>query len=97
MLRIWRRLKFVINFRKSIPFIKDFFISKDVSMLSKIISIVLFAGYILFPFDLIPDFLLILGIFDDVFVAGFILQQIVKMAPESLKRKYELIGTSSKN
>ncbi|SDM87903.1 YkvA family protein [Sediminibacillus halophilus] len=90
MLRFVRRLKFLVNFRKSLPFLKDFFLSKQVSLATKTISIVLIIGYILFPFDIIPDFLLVFGIFDDVAVAGFILQQMVKMAPETLKEKHGL-------
>ncbi|WP_308315077.1 YkvA family protein [Bacillus sp. M6-12] len=47
--------------------------------------------YAFFPFDLIPDFLSFIGIVDDVVIAGFILERMVALAPESLKQKHRLI------
>ncbi|WP_163538936.1 DUF1232 domain-containing protein [Gracilibacillus sp. YIM 98692] len=89
-MRFFSRLKFLFKFRKSFPFFKEFFLSGDVKITSKLASILLIAAYIIFPFDLIPDFLLFFGILDDVMVATLILQQMVKMAPESLRKKYDL-------
>ncbi|MCT2534930.1 DUF1232 domain-containing protein [Aquibacillus koreensis] len=90
-MRFWRRIKFLFNFRKSIPFLKDFFISKEVNPSTKVISILLIIGYIVFPFDVIPDFLVALGIVDDIALASLVLQQMIKMAPVSLKVKHGLI------
>ncbi|UFT99786.1 DUF1232 domain-containing protein [Radiobacillus kanasensis] len=90
MRRFVRRLKFLFNIRKSIPFLKDFFTSKEVSNGKKLISVLLVVGYIFFPFDLIPDFFLWFGILDDVAVAGFVLQKIVQMAPKDLQDKYDI-------
>lgn len=89
-MRFWRRYKFIFQFRKSIPFLKEYFLSKQVKLSTKIISIGLILLYVVFPFDLIPDFMLIFGLFDDVMIASFILQQIVKMAPTSIKEKYDI-------
>ncbi|WP_409304216.1 YkvA family protein [Peribacillus sp. SCS-155] len=47
--------------------------------------------YIFFPFDLIPDFLSLIGVMDDVMVAGFVLNWMVKIAPRQLKEKYGFI------
>lgn len=91
-MRFWRRLKFLFKFRKSIPFFKEFFLSKQVATTSKVLSVILIAGYIIFPFDLIPDYLLLFGIADDVMIATLVLQQMVKMAPPSLREKYDLIS-----
>lgn len=91
-MRFWRQLKFLFKFRKSIPFFKEFFLSKQVTVLSKIISVILIAGYIIFPFDIIPDYLLFLGIADDVMIATLVLQHMVKMAPASLREKYNFTG-----
>ncbi|WP_316245309.1 MULTISPECIES: YkvA family protein [Gracilibacillus] len=85
-----RRMKFLFRFHQSIPFFKEFFLSKEVNRLAKIISTLFIAVYLVFPFDIIPDYLLVLGLFDDVFIATLILQQMVKMAPDSLKEKYDL-------
>ncbi len=89
-MRFWRRLMFIFKFHRSIPFFKDFFISNEITIGKKLISILLIVGYIIFPFDAIPDFLLFFGVLDDVMVATLILQQIVKMAPASLKEKYKV-------
>ncbi|KAB8137976.1 DUF1232 domain-containing protein [Gracilibacillus oryzae] len=89
-MRFWRRFKFIFKFRKSIPFFKEFFLSKDVALTKKLASILLIVAYAAFPFDVIPDFLLFFGIFDDIMLATIILQQIVKMAPASIRQKYEI-------
>jgi uncharacterized membrane protein YkvA (DUF1232 family) len=44
----------------------------------------------MFPFDMIPDFITFFGIIDDLVVATFIFERMVKMAPETLKRKYNV-------
>ncbi|KIL45438.1 membrane protein [Jeotgalibacillus soli] len=59
-------------------------------MLKKILSLGLMFGYILLPTDLIPDYLIIIGLTDDIAVVGFILQLMVKMAPLHLAEKFEL-------
>ncbi|GAA5417490.1 hypothetical protein Pryu01_02564 [Paraliobacillus ryukyuensis] len=87
-MRFWQRIKFLVKFHKSIPFLKAFFSSKEVKRSTKIISIVLVVGYLFFPFDLIPDFLLGAGILDDVAIAGLIFQQLIRMAPDQLREKY---------
>lgn len=89
-MRFWRRLKFLFHFRRSIPFLLSFFRSREVKGVKKGGAVLLALLYILFPWDLIPDFLIFFGIIDDVVVLTFILQQIVKMAPESLKEEYKM-------
>lgn len=91
MVRFLRRVKFILNIRRFVPFLLDFFTSREVPMPRKLFSVLLLVGYALFPFDAIPDFLMFFGILDDVMVLTFILQQIVKSAPQSLKDKYQLI------
>ncbi|MBA2874749.1 YkvA family protein [Thermaerobacillus caldiproteolyticus] len=88
MRKLFKRLRFVLKIRRFIPFLIEFFRSKEVAAYKKIISMLFIVGYIVFPFDLIPDWLGIFGIIDDVTVLMFIFQQIVKMAPSHLKNKY---------
>ncbi|MET3697828.1 uncharacterized protein DUF1232 [Bacillus oleivorans] len=90
MTKFLRRMKFVFKFWKSLPFIGDFFLSREVETKKKVLSLVLILGYALFPFDLIPDFLILFGIVDDAVVIAFIIERMMKWAPESLKEKYDL-------
>lgn len=60
--------------------------------MEKFISAGLIAVYFFLPFDLIPDFLTVFGIVDDLTLFFAVLQLIVKMAPESLAEKYDLSG-----
>lgn len=91
MIKLWRRIKFVFNIRKSVPFLLRFFRSKEVTKEKKWLSVLFLIGYLLFPWDVIPDFLVFFGIIDDLAVFTFILQLMVKMAPESLKEDYHLL------
>ncbi|MEQ6391225.1 DUF1232 domain-containing protein [Bacillaceae bacterium S4-13-58] len=91
MIRFARRLKFLFNIKKSIPFLIEFFLSKEVTSSKKWISLGFIVIYAIFPFDLIPDFIVGLGIVDDLTILTLVLQQIIKMAPDSLKEKHGLI------
>lgn len=90
MRKLFRRLRFLVNIRKSIPFLFAFFRSQEVPLGSKLLSGLLVLGYIVFPFDLIPDVFMFLGLVDDVTVLAWVLQTIVKWAPDSLKEKYQI-------
>ncbi len=84
-----------MKFWKFIPFIKDFFSSKEVGLHKKVLSILLIATYAFFPFDLIPDYLALIGIVDDVVIATFFLERMVKMAPQSLKERHGFIDKAA--
>lgn len=90
MKKVFKRLRFILQLRRFIPFLKDFVSSREVSGFKKWLSVAMIFGYLIFPFDLIPDFLLFFGILDDLTLLTFILQYIVKIAPPSLKEKYQL-------
>ncbi|RLL42114.1 DUF1232 domain-containing protein [Oceanobacillus piezotolerans] len=90
MKRFINRIKFLGKIHKSIPFLFDFFFSKDVNLNKKLIFVIVIIGYFLLPFDIIPDFLLFFGLVDDTAVLLFLLQQMVKVAPTSLKEKHGL-------
>lgn len=90
MKKFINRFRFMLHFRRFAPFLYDFFTSKEVAMKKKVLSIVFLIGYVVFPFDLIPDFLMLFGGLDDIAVVLFILQRIVKMAPMHLQEKYNL-------
>ena len=89
--KFFRRLRFVLQVHRSIPFLIDFFRSGEVAAGQKLLSVGLIAVYFLLPFDLVPDFLVFFGIVDDVAVLAFILQWMVKVAPDSLKKKHQLL------
>ncbi|WP_100331193.1 YkvA family protein [Bacillus xiapuensis] len=90
MKKIWKRVRFLLNIRRFLPFLKDFFISSEVSWGKKALSVGFIAGYFLLPFDLIPDFFAAIGIVDDLAVFVFIVQQMINMAPASLAAKHQL-------
>lgn len=85
-----RRLKFIIKFWKFIPFSIDFFKSNDVQLHHKALGVLLILTYIAFPFDLIPDYLLLFGYVDDLVIATFVFERMLKLAPPALKNKYKL-------
>lgn len=91
MFKYIKRLKFMLKFWKFIPFLRDFFRSREVTPRRKVLGVLCILIYGFFPFDIIPDFLSFFGIIDDVVIAGFLLARMVKMAPESLQVKYGLL------
>jgi uncharacterized membrane protein YkvA (DUF1232 family) len=91
LLKYMKRMRFIIKFWKLVPFLIDFLKSKDVHLLQKVFSLLLIILYVVVPFDLIPDFFTFFGIIDDLVVITLILERMVKMAPNSLKEKYNLI------
>lgn len=90
-MKFLKRIKFVFKFWKFLPFLKDYFLSKEVSAGKKLLPVAAGLLYILLPLDLVPDFLSIFGFTDDIVITSFVLQQMVKMAPESLKEKYKVL------
>ncbi|TMU86982.1 DUF1232 domain-containing protein [Bacillus sp. BHET2] len=90
MMRFVKRVRFVLNVRRSVPFLVHFFRSRDVAVWKKVLSVGLVGFYFWLPLDLIPDVFLIFGIVDDLAVYAFMLQLIVKMAPLELQNRYEL-------
>ncbi|WP_227935136.1 YkvA family protein [Alkalihalobacillus deserti] len=91
MFKFLKRFTFLLKFWKLIPFLKDFFTSKEVQIHKKVLAVTLIAIYALFPFDIIPDFVAFFGILDDVMLATFILTRMVSIAPQSLKIKHNLL------
>ena len=90
MLNFLKRFTFILKFWRFIPFLKDFFLTQEVELHKKAIGVLLILGYAFFPFDIIPDFLFLLGFVDDIVITTFILERMIKMAPDSLKDKYNL-------
>ena len=76
----------MLKFWEFLLFLKDFFVSKDVSLHKKALGVILILIYAFFPFDLIPDFLSFIGIIDDVVIAGIVLESMIKIVPQSLKK-----------
>ncbi|KAA0747211.1 DUF1232 domain-containing protein [Bacillus sp. AY3-1] len=90
MKKLISRLRVVFHVRHFVPFLFDFFTSKEVSIKKKILSVAFLVGYVAMPLDLIPDFLPFIGILDDIGIVLFILNRIVKMAPVQLQEKHNV-------
>jgi uncharacterized membrane protein YkvA (DUF1232 family) len=90
MKKFFKRIRLVFSVKKFFPFLIEFFTSGIVPVKQKIISASLIIGYFLLPFDIIPDFLTLIGIVDDVGVLLIVFQQIIKMAPKELREKHKL-------
>ncbi|WP_404403294.1 YkvA family protein [Jeotgalibacillus malaysiensis] len=89
-MKFLKRVQFVFHFRSSLPFIKDFFISSSVHPLKKLVTAGLIVAYAVMPADIIPDYLFLVGITDDIAFTTFMLQLAVKMAPPELAEKHRL-------
>src|SRR5699024_158260 len=85
LIRIW----FLFKLHKSIPFMKDFFLSQEIGIFKKVVFVVLIIGYAIFHFDLITCVIVALCIVFDVSIAFILFQLMVKAAPYSLKEKYD--------
>ncbi len=90
MFKFLRRIKFIFQFGRFFPFLKDFYQSREVPAHHKVLGALMILTYAFFPFDLIPDYLAFFGIVDDVVIATFILERLVKIAPQSLKDKHKI-------
>lgn len=90
MKKFFKRIRLIFKVKRFFPFLIEFFTSKMVPVKQKGISVGLIIGYFLLPFDIIPDFLTLIGIVDDVGVLLIIFQQIIKMAPPELREKHGL-------
>ncbi|TFE03331.1 DUF1232 domain-containing protein [Jeotgalibacillus sp. R-1-5s-1] len=85
------RVRFLFTLKKSFPFLKDYFTSRHVHPMKKIIPAGLAVAYLLLPIDLLPDYLGIIGLTDDLAIVTFLLQLTVKMAPEELAVRHRLL------
>ncbi|KIY21022.1 membrane protein [Mesobacillus subterraneus] len=90
MKMFFKRIRMIFHAKKFLPFLIEFFTSRVVPVKQKIISASLIIGYFLFPFDIIPDFLTMIGVVDDIGVLLIVLQQIIKMAPAELREKHKI-------
>jgi uncharacterized membrane protein YkvA (DUF1232 family) len=90
MKKFFKRIRLIFKVKRFVPFLIEFFTSNTVPLKQKVISAGLIIGYFLLPFDIIPDFLTLIGIVDDIGVLLIIFQQIIKMAPSELKEKHKL-------
>lgn len=90
LIKFTKRISFIFKLWRFLPFLKDFFLTTEVKIHKKVLGVLMILTYVFFPFDLIPDYLAFLGIIDDLVIATFVLERFIKIAPESLKEKYNL-------
>ncbi|WP_017727679.1 YkvA family protein [Halalkalibacterium ligniniphilum] len=90
MTKMSRGLRQIFRVRKFLPFLFDFFTSKDVRFPLKLLAIALIIGYWALPLDVIPDFIMLFGFIDDMAVLLIVLQLIIQIAPQKLREKHGL-------
>ena len=56
---------------------------KDIPLLAKIIAAIA-VGYALSPIDLIPDFIPVIGLLDDIIILPFLVAIVIKMIPNDV-------------
>lgn len=91
MRKFLKRVKLVFRIKKFIPFLVEFFVTQKISWLKKLTFAALIIGYFWLPLDIIPDFLTVFGLVDDLAVLMFIFQQMIKTAPIEIKEKHGLL------
>lgn len=50
--------------------------------------LILYTAYLISPVDIVPDFVPVLGQFDDLFAAAYVLQSILSVTPEEVVREH---------
>lgn len=83
MKKLLKRIFFIFTLHKSVPFIFRFFTSKEISWKKRGLFALLIVGYAAFPLDLINDFLLGIGMIDDVTVIALLLDIMKKQVPDT--------------
>lgn len=84
---LWRRLKFLLNLPKSLPLgwrlIKD----QRLPVQNKIFFLGISILYLIFPFDIVPDFP-VLGQIDDFTIFMFLFNWFLNSVPKHILEEY---------
>ena len=47
-------------------------------------------GYLLFPFDIIPDFIPVIGQFDDIIIVPLLFNAALRLIPDNIIKEYKV-------
>lgn len=83
MKKLWKRATFLFQFHKSVPLLFRFFTSKQISLQTRAFYFLAIFGYAFLPVDLIPDFIPVFGLLDDVTIVSFLLGNMQKQYDQS--------------
>ncbi|WP_413374747.1 YkvA family protein [Alkalihalobacillus sp. 1P02AB] len=83
----FRRAAFLLTFWRSIPKLFRFYRIKEIKLSTKLLYTGALFGYLLLPYDLIPDFIIGLGFVDDVLVVGFLLDRMIRITKAHDKKR----------
>ncbi|HWJ03096.1 MAG TPA: DUF1232 domain-containing protein [Verrucomicrobiae bacterium] len=87
-LRSWQRIKYLLNFRSSIPLVWHLLWDKRVPAANKGLFVLMTLLYFAFPTDLLPDFIPVLGQVDDLGVLLYLANKFIQYAPANVVYEY---------
>lgn len=76
------------NLKDKVVFYKNIYKDPATPLLPKLL-LALAVGYFLMPFDLIPDFIPVIGHLDDAVIVPFLIYVSLKMVPREIREKHK--------
>ncbi|WP_418792439.1 YkvA family protein [Phosphitispora sp. TUW77] len=83
------RLLMLLNLPKSVPLVWNLVWDKRVTWIAKLVFPGAALAYFLLPYDLIPDWIPLLGQVDDLTVMFLLIERFVSMIPDYIVNQYQ--------
>ena len=86
--QVTRRLLMLLNLPRSVPLVWSLAWDKRVKLTSKLVFLGGSLFYFLLPYDIIPDWIPLLGQLDDLTVLFLLIERFVALTPEYIINQY---------
>jgi len=86
--QVARRLVMLLNLPKSVPLVWNLVWDKRVKWTAKLVFPGAALAYFLLPYDLIPDWIPLLGQLDDLTVMFLLMERFISMIPDYIVNQY---------